>query len=104
MTAPLSGATEAGNAVPERPAIASSSSPASSVVSNPPNIPNVVEYHLKVKPGQTQKVSSHDNTPVSYRFNVPKSLRNIVRSFSLIFPVIIEQQRSCFVVSSNRPA
>ncbi|XP_029032823.2 uncharacterized protein LOC114871291 [Osmia bicornis bicornis] len=65
MTAPLSGATGAGNTVPERPAIASSSSPASSVVSNPPNIPNVVEYHLKVKPGQTQKVSSHDNTPGS---------------------------------------
>ncbi|XP_076391086.1 uncharacterized protein LOC100876908 isoform X2 [Megachile rotundata] len=65
MTAPLSGATEAGNAVPERAAIASSSSPASSVVSNPPNIPNVVEYHLKVKPGQTQKVCELDNAPGS---------------------------------------
>ncbi|XP_054006964.1 uncharacterized protein LOC128891498 [Hylaeus anthracinus] len=65
MTAPLSGATEAGNAVPERPATASSSSPASSVVSNPPNIPNVVEYHLKVKPGQAQRACRLDNTPTS---------------------------------------
>ncbi|XP_078035274.1 uncharacterized protein LOC144469179 [Augochlora pura] len=63
MTAPLSGATEAGNAVPERAATASSSSPASSVVSNPPNIPNVVEYHLKVKPGQTRRASQLDNSP-----------------------------------------
>ncbi|CAK9833609.1 hypothetical protein ANTRET_LOCUS10263 [Anthophora retusa] len=62
MTALLSGATEAGNAVPERAATASSSSPASSVVSNPPNIPNVVEYHLKVKPGQTQGISRLDNS------------------------------------------
>ncbi|KZC08629.1 PREDICTED: uncharacterized protein LOC107186805 [Dufourea novaeangliae] len=66
MTAPLSGATEAGNAVPERAATASSSSPASSVVSNPPNIPNVVEYHLKVKPGQTQRVCRLDNSPKSH--------------------------------------
>lgn len=67
MTAPLFGATEAGNAVPERAATASSSSPASSVVSNPPNIPNVVEYHLKVKPGQTQRISTTrlDNSSVS---------------------------------------
>ncbi|XP_076758249.1 uncharacterized protein LOC143427727 [Xylocopa sonorina] len=61
-TAPLSGATTAGNAVPERAATASSSSPASSVVSNPPNIPNVVEYHLKVKPGQTQRTYRVDNS------------------------------------------
>ncbi|CAL7941385.1 unnamed protein product [Xylocopa violacea] len=60
--APLSGATGAGNAVPERAATASSSSPASSVVSNPPNIPNVVEYHLKVKPGQTQRACRVDNS------------------------------------------
>lgn len=67
MTAPLFGATKAGNAVPERAATASSSSPASSVVSNPPNIPNVVEYHLKVKPGQTQRISTTriDNSSVS---------------------------------------
>ncbi|XP_016915464.1 uncharacterized protein LOC107999910 isoform X2 [Apis cerana] len=67
MTAPLFGATEAGNAVPERAATASSSSPASSVVSNPPNIPNVVEYHLKVKPGQTQRISTTrlDNSSTS---------------------------------------
>ncbi|XP_033336084.1 uncharacterized protein LOC117226144 [Megalopta genalis] len=65
MTAPLSGATEAGNAVPERAATASSSSPASSVVSNPPNIPNVVEYHLKVKPGQTRRACQLDNSPRS---------------------------------------
>lgn len=65
MTAPLSGATRAGNDVPERTAIASSSSPASSVVSNPPNIPNVVEYHLKVKPGQTQGTCRADNYTVS---------------------------------------
>lgn len=64
-SAPLSGATEAGNAVPERAATVSASSPASSVVSNPPNIPNVVEYHLKVKPGQAQRVYRLDNTPVS---------------------------------------
>ncbi|XP_076159987.1 uncharacterized protein LOC143143036 [Ptiloglossa arizonensis] len=65
MTAPLSGATEAGNAVPEWPATASSSSPASSVLSNPPNIPNVVEYHLKVKPGQAQRAGRLDNSPAS---------------------------------------
>lgn len=65
MTAPLFGATEAGNTVPERPATASSSSPASSVVSNPPYIPNVVEYHLKVKPGQTQRIHQLDNSTVS---------------------------------------
>ncbi|XP_017884937.1 uncharacterized protein LOC108627880 isoform X1 [Ceratina calcarata] len=61
-TAPLSGASDAGNAVPGRAPTASSSSPASSVASNPPNIPNVVEYHLKVKPGQTQRVIRVDDT------------------------------------------
>lgn len=62
MTAPLSGGTGAGNAVPERAPTASSSSRATSVASNPPNIPNVVEYHLKVKPGQTQRVIRLDDT------------------------------------------
>lgn len=80
MTAPLSGATEAGNAVPERAATASSSSPASSVVSNPPNIPNVVEYHLKVKPGQTQRVGRLDNSPVSTDHHRDSSRRTIDRT------------------------
>ncbi|KAF3424728.1 hypothetical protein E2986_08545 [Frieseomelitta varia] len=72
MTAPLFGATEAGNTVPERPATASSSSPASSVVSNPPYIPNVVEYHLKVKPGQTQRTHQLDNSIKSQEANEMK--------------------------------
>ncbi|XP_076628198.1 uncharacterized protein LOC143345180 [Colletes latitarsis] len=80
MTAPLSGATEAGNAVPERPATASSSSPASSVVSNPPNIPNVVEYHLKVKPGQAQRACRLDNSPTSHGNEEMKKDKNPVSS------------------------
>ncbi|XP_029176208.1 uncharacterized protein LOC114944482 [Nylanderia fulva] len=35
----------------------------SSVVPNTPNIPNVVEYHLKVKPRSTTRHSRHDNIP-----------------------------------------
>ncbi|XP_076649694.1 uncharacterized protein LOC143357237 isoform X2 [Halictus rubicundus] len=80
MTAPLSGATEAGNAVPERAATASSSSPASSVVSNPPNIPNVVEYHLKVKPGQTQRACQLDNSPRSQTTDEMKKEKSPVSS------------------------
>ncbi|XP_076242084.1 uncharacterized protein LOC143184036 [Calliopsis andreniformis] len=80
MTAPLSRATEAGNAVPERPATASSSSPASSVVSNPPNIPNVVEYHLKVKPGQTQRVCRLDNSSKSQTVEEMKKEKSPVPS------------------------
>ncbi|XP_017761523.1 PREDICTED: uncharacterized protein LOC108551775 [Eufriesea mexicana] len=80
MTAPLFGATEAGNAVPERPATASSSSPASSVVSNPPNIPNVVEYHLKVKPGQTQRICRLDNNNKSQEIKEMKKDKSPVSS------------------------
>ncbi|XP_068983468.1 uncharacterized protein [Bombus flavifrons] len=80
MTAPLFGATETGNAVPQRPATASSSSPASSVVSNPPNIPNVVEYHLKVKPGQTQRICRLDNSTKGQELNDMKKDKSLASS------------------------
>ncbi|KYQ53062.1 hypothetical protein ALC60_07790 [Trachymyrmex zeteki] len=53
--APLIGA---GSEVPQR-----ASTAAGSVVPNTPNIPNVVEYHLKVKPRSTTRHCRLDNVP-----------------------------------------
>lgn len=56
------------------------STAAGSVVPNTPNIPNVVEYHLKVKPRSTARHCQRDNVPRDHSLEEMKKEKNPVTS------------------------
>ncbi|EFN72763.1 hypothetical protein EAG_06123 [Camponotus floridanus] len=69
------------------------STAADSVVPDTPNIPNVVEYHLKVKPRSTTKYCRHDNIPRDQSLDEMKKEKS---------PVSFDDKKKDFVSKLSR--
>lgn len=69
------------------------STAADSVVPDTPNIPNVVEYHLKVKPRSTTKHCRHDNIPRGQSLDEMKKEKS---------PVSFDDKKKDFVSKLSR--